>query len=137
MMSRRSFRVNPYSLLARWLSARLRTKWLWVRIAFLPFLVYNQPFQIYELLLKPLRYIFSKLQMILTRNGKTKTASLKTIATLNKLNKQSYHRKYSRSRQTAITSDDKTNLKQSFFKLNPTRIYIRIQILLHIDNNLS
>ena len=34
IMSRTRFRVNPYSKasLAKWLSVRLRTKWLWVRV---------------------------------------------------------------------------------------------------------
>ena len=32
VMSRMRFRVNPHSSLAKWLSVRLRSKWLWVRV---------------------------------------------------------------------------------------------------------
>ena len=35
IMSCTSFRVNPHSSLAKWLSVCLQTKWLWVRISLL------------------------------------------------------------------------------------------------------
>ena len=31
-LSRKRFKVNPHSSLAKWLSVCLRTKWLWVRV---------------------------------------------------------------------------------------------------------
>ena len=60
---------------------------------------------------------------------------LSETLSLFKSNKQPYHRKYSLNWQTAITSYEKINPKLSLFKLNPTTIYIRIQIL-HIGNGI-
>ena len=60
---------------------------------------------------------------------------LSETLSLFKSNKQPYHRKYSLNWQTAITSCEKINPKLSLFKLNPTTIYIRIQIL-HIGNGI-
>ena len=60
---------------------------------------------------------------------------LSETLSLFKSNKQPYHRKYSLNWQTAIISYEKINPKLSLFKLNPTTIYIWIQIL-HIGNGI-
>ena len=58
---------------------------------------------------------------------KIKLLLSKTLS-LFKLNKQPCCRKYPTSWQTVITSNDKTNPKESLFKLNPSTKYIRIPI---------